>query len=286
MNPKTKFEGIATGVSLFTLSGLATLFHDSPKALGLAVAVALGIILRHIISLASGWIVRAFALLLVAAWLTPDCNAQALPNEPEPAPGYDWSNVAALQMSVPEYPGQERSPIIAAAVCVGVAAGIAGYIGVRILCAIINNREHVVTNNAACGECPQESPLPTSPVPTPAPSGANTVTVCVQCSEAPDRAPAGQPLPLRIEHSFDQATWTEVATGVAVGTEFTLPDTGYWRAVPLFLSLSNVDGVLTLHAPPGVLEFSSDLRSWESVGTFSTEHDLAAQAGFYRVRLN
>jgi len=228
---------------------------------------------------------RFLAVMALVGWLSPELPAQEAPSEK--LPGYVYTSSDSLAVSMPEYPGKDRSPIIAGAVCVGVGVGIIGYVAVKIICAMLNNHEMIVTNNAACGNCPLESPPPpTSPVPNPE-TGPQTVQVCMACSQAAEQAAAGQPLPLRIEHSYDEQHWETVATGVGVGSEFQLPDVGYWRAVPLFLSISSVEGATTVHAPPGVLEFSSDLREWSVVGIHTAENtDVPAQAGFYRVRLN
>src|SRR4030095_14799959 len=126
---------------------------------------------------------------------------------------------------------------------------VIGYIGAKVISACIKVKEFIVTNNAACGECPLESPIPTAPGPVvtgppPAPSD------CV-CDAPPAEE---QPLPVEIQHSFDGRSWTPVATGVGIGSEFIMPDTGYWRLVPLPLVIERLECQLICHAPPRLRE--------------------------------
>jgi hypothetical protein len=249
--------------------------HNDFRRVAILSGMIGGIVFQCII----GWTWRRIVMsaLAVALSIQPLSAQEA----PEPAPGYDWQFVTALRLSMPEQPGQEHMGLLGVGICAAGIVAVGGYIIVKVISACVNEYEYIVTNNAACGECPAKSPPPTSPVPTP--SGDPPTTGDCQCSAPPA---ADQPLPLRLEHSFDEHTWTEVATGIGIGSQVVLPDTGYWRMVPLFVSISSVEGVLTVHAPPGVLEYSADLRAWSVVGTHTSPTDLPAQAGFYRVRLN
>src|SRR4030095_3696599 len=100
--------------------------------------------------------------LLMFSLIAPDVSAQ---EPPEKFPAYQWDTVGALRVSMPVHPGQAGLGLLAGAVCVGVAAGVIGYIGAKVISACIKVKEFIVTNNAACGECPLESPIPTAPVP-------------------------------------------------------------------------------------------------------------------------
>lgn len=287
MTTEQKHHQVYTIVAVAVCAALAAwMLHTNHRyAAAAALGMILGILGERFVRAVSGITARIAALLLVLVWLTPDVGAQAIdPGPVQPLPGWNYDFTDSLRISMPPQPGQDRNPVIIGAICVGAAVGLLGYIGVKIISACVKIKEQIVTNNAACGECPLESPEPTSPVPAPPEPGSIPVTAQCSC-DAP--AAADQPLPLRIEHSFDTVHWQTVATGVGVNTELILPDTGYWRAVPMFLSISSVDGQLTVHAPPGVLEFSSDMRTWTQVAVNRAENtDLAAAPGFYRVRLN
>ena len=285
---KTKIESVLTGRAIPTLISIATLIvmctmavhrHDD-RALAIRMGIIGGVLLQCVI----GWVWRRMILsALVLALACQPLLAQEAPG-PEPAPGWNWQYEVALQSSIPNpnYPQDKLGPW-AVGICVVGIAVVGAVIINKVVSACLNAYEQYVTNNAACGACPQQSPLPSSPEPVPSPSSPVPGTDDCKCSAPPA---AGQPLPLRIEHSYDKDVWTPVVEGVGIGSEFVLPDTGYWRLVPLFLSIGLVDGVMTVHAPPGVLEFSPDLREWSVLGTYSAQHDIPAQSGFYRVRLN
>jgi hypothetical protein len=216
--------------------------------------------------------------VLMLSLAVPDVTAQ---EPPEKFPAYQWDTVGALHVSMPVHPDQAGLGVIGGAVCIGVAAGLIGYVAAKVISACLKVKEFIVTNNAACGECPQESPIPTEPVPlVTGPRAASSECAC-------DAPPAEeQPLPVQIEHSFDGRSWAPMVTGPGIGSEFMMPDTGYWRLVPLPLIIESIEGQLILHAPPGVLEHSDNLRDWTWVSTSRLASDIVAEPGFYRVRLN
>ena len=284
---KTKLQSVILSRAIPTLMAIVTLIimcvlaahRNNDRALAICMGMIGGVLLQCFL----GWMRKAVLGSLVLALACQPLLAQEAPG-PQPAPGWNWEYTVALQSSIPNpnYPQDKLGPW-AVGICVVGIAVVGAVIINKVVSACLNAYEQYVTNNAACGACPAHSPLPSSPEPVPSPSSPVPGTDDCKCSAPPA---VGQPLPLRIEHSYDKDVWTPVAEGVGIGSEFVLPDTGYWRLVPLFLSIGLVDGVMTVHAPPGVLEFSPDLREWVVVGIHPTPYDLPAQAGFYRVRLN
>jgi hypothetical protein len=265
MNKKDKFESVATLTLLLGLliPSFVLWWGEHPRTGALGFAVCLGVVLRNIIRMLSNmvWLGALLALL------TPDLPAQVAP-----VPGYDYAFTGGMELSMPVHP--EQPNVIIGAICVGGVVLVAGWIGIKIISACLKVKEMQVTNNAGCGQCPLESPTSPEPVPT----GLGPPVSC-----ACDAPPAeGQPLPLEIQHSYDGREWSTVASGIGIGSYFILPEEGYWRAVPMPLSITGK----VLHAPPGVLEYSADLSTWEAVAVHTQPTDLDAQPGFYRVRLN
>jgi hypothetical protein len=259
MNLKIKDKETEWMVAL--IAGIAS------SLLGLAVLVKLNPPVPFAEPIAK-WIMRLLGYTVVLALFVP----QPAESQSAPVPGYDYSFAGGLSVSSPVNPGQENGPLLVGAICVGAIVGVV-YAGIKIWSMCLDIQWRALTNNV------HELPLPTSPVPT----AANPGTTDCSCGAPP--AP-GQPLPLEIQHSYDGRDWDTVAAGVGIGSEFVLPATGYWRAVPMLLSMSRVDGALVLHAPPGVLEHSDDLRAWAVVAVNTQGTDMAALPGFYRVRLN
>lgn len=224
------------------------------------------------------------ATLVLALFAAPFKTAGAEPPTQE-LPGYAFNYTTSINLMLPDGgPPQDRIAIIPAAVCFGILVGAVGYVAVKIISACVKEHEFIVTNNAACAACPAESPIQTG-VPVPVVTGSGQTPDCNSCAAPPPAA--GQPLPVEIQHSFDRDHWVTVSHGISVGQELSLPDVGYWRAVPLSLRMERVEnGGLILHAPPGVLEHSTDLRNWDVVSVNTADTDLVADAGFYRVRVN
>lgn len=236
------------------------------------------------------WFQPAVALCLAGAMSAQSAELPGPTQYPGPTPptqvAYDYAGSVSVMLPDPNNPNNpEKMGVVVVGVCVGglVIAGV--YIGVRILSACMKNYEFYITNNAACGDCPARSPMEFGPSPVPPSQPAPpTVANCTACDGAGPAA--DQPLPIIVEHSFDQKTWTTISYGTAVGRELYMPATGFWRARALSLSLYKADGVAMVHCPPGVLEHSSDLQTWTEVSRSFTNTDRPAEAGFYRVRLN
>jgi len=197
--------------------------------------------------------------------------------EPNAVPAYAAVNYSC-SMDLPPLPGQERAGGLVIALCAAVAAEVVILAAVKVVSICLQGRMNNATNPANTPF--QAQAEPSSPVPVP--SQLPPTTSDCQCG---GYSPAPGPLPLKVQHSFDETNWTDVAQGVGIGSQFVLPTTGYWRLVQMPLSISVVDGVPTIHAPPGTLEFSTDLREWTPIGVNRSSTDTAAQAGFYRVRM-
>jgi hypothetical protein len=232
---------------------------------------------------------------------------------------YDY--VMSVQVSLPTDPQHpQEAGIIAGVICVGIFVAVIGWIGVKIIDAALNVHELHITNNAAQPNVPAESPLPlfdlrpvryvyshgpvgafTTPPPPPPTNGIPSLSNAPpsQCTELiilqtlggwtlgplePGFVPVA-PAPLLFEHSFDGTNWTVLSFGLTPGTTVAMPDSGFWRIRPMILSLELVDGVQTLHAPPGALEASRNLKDWELIAQMGHDHDVTAEPGtFYRVK--
>ena len=247
--------------------------------IGLWTSMALGALAESVFMvLAHGKRHALIVPILAAGLIYAPGYAQAQAVDPaQPIPVYHYDYGASVQVSLLDTQDPERMGIIGMGICVGVAAGLIGYVAVKVISACLKLHEMEVTNAAGVPfmhYAPSQVPDPSGPIPS---------TPC-DCGAA--QVPDGQPLPLLVEHSFDTNHWTTIARGTSIGSTFLLPDVGVWRITPLLLRVEAKDGVVTVHAPPGMLEHSQDLRTWLPVATHYSDTDLEGQPGFYRVRLN
>lgn len=275
MKLSVKYEIVGIGTVLICLAAKASLepYHRWELA-GFAVAMLTGLAISCLCRLIARLVVSALAVCLL---LQQPLQAQS---SDERLPAYAVSFTNGISITMPEDPHQEHLGIIAGGVCVVGGAALVGWLGYKLFNACMDAWEHQLTNNPAGGG--EQSP--TVPEPVPSPFVNDTIPGSqhgCQCTGA--APPAGQPLPLLIEHSSDGQQWTQVARGPSIGEPLWMPDTGFWRVTALPLVIDR-DG--TLHCPPGVLERSGDLRTWEVVAVNGADTDVAAEeGGFYRVRV-
>lgn len=308
MNNAQKFEKLATIISVIICTGVGG-YSDYPFNLG-CFCVALGLVLRHFISFLGARL--HLTALVVAALLTAPVQAQNYPGPYRDAPSYagePYDYAASVEIMLPDpNPQVAKVPLIPAAICVGVFVGIMGWLGVRILNAGIKNAEFIVTNNAAQpaiiintpfpDELPPDitqiysvNPLSVFPGVPGSTNGLPAVSTapsdCASTFEGSTMLPGESTLPLLLEHSFEATgPWVSIARGVKMGQTVTMPDTGFWRLRPVALRLEMTGAGVILHAPPGILEQSSDLQSWATVADNHVDVELPAEAGkFYRVRV-
>lgn len=213
------------------------------------------------------WKQSKVPLVAMALVLVPNARGQSI----EPLPAYAMSYQMSIGLTQ-DADGPQPIGIIPAAICIGIGVGIIGYVGVKIISACLKIHENGVTNN-------QNKATLSSPVPDPSgPPGT-----CA-CAASP---PAGQPLPVVVEHSYDDQHWSTVAHGPLTGQWLDLPDKGYWRIRPLPLRIEVLDGGVVLSVPPGVLEASRDLENWTVLVSSAIDfHWRAEPSTFYRVRMN
>ena len=310
---KHKFELIATLAAIATLAVLACL--SAPDVRLGCLGCALGIALRHFgIAMALRLVGPSVTALLVAAMVIAPVQAQNTVHRDAPTyvgEPYDYGASVLIMLPDPNnQPEVGKIPFIAGAICVGVFVGVVGWLGIKILRGVINVNEVIVTNNAAQPVILQKSPFPdelpdgathpysVSPLPVSVfpgapgsdilvPNGYDPVQPCPSTFEgATDILGDGHTVAMLMEHSFDSTNWVTVARGIASGQTVVMPDTGFWRLRPLALRLDVVNGQPTLHAPPGFLERSRDLRNWSTIADNSVDTDVPAEPGmFYRVRL-
>lgn len=158
-----------------------------------------------------------------------------------------------------------RNPVVVGVVCVVGAVVIVGWVGWRIW----DHWEDVQLNHA------------TNPAPRGAVIGGQTG--CDSHGYSP-LGSYGDPLPIEVDYSPDGEQWSSVASGVRAGMEYYMPSTGYARARLISLTIERTDSGAILHAPPGRLERSMDLVTWETVQVNYMAADIIAEAGmFYRV---
>jgi hypothetical protein len=172
---------------------------------------------------------------------------------------------------------------IPAVIVVGVGVGVVGWLGFKVVNKIMDLDEFIVTNNAA-----QPGPLVMNR--TFIDYVDHGFTAIPEFSIGPstwtNTEPAQAPSPIDIDYSDDGTNWVNMLHGVAVGDEWQMPDTGYWRAVVLPSRITFKDGAITVLAPPGVLEISQDLVHWQTHSVNWTDTELTASPGvFYRVKL-
>jgi len=313
---KQKFETVATAVAMIILivAGLAT---DPMMKFGLW-SCAVGFGLRHLlVGVACRYFVGGMTAFLAAAMITAPVQAQNTAYRDAPTyvgEPYDYGASVLVMLPDPSNPNGQHEvgkiPFIAGAICVGVFVGVVGWLGIRILRGVINVNEVIVTNNAAQPVILQKSPFPdelpdgathpysVSPLPVSVfpgapgsdifvPNGYDPAQPCPSTFEgATDLLGDGHTVAMLMEHSFDSTNWVTVARGITAGQTVVMPDTGFWRLRPLALRLEVTASGPILHAPPGILERSSDLRNWAVVSDNQADVELPAQAGtFYRVRL-
>lgn len=216
--------------------------------------------------------VTSFALLC-----TPSADAQ------EQLPGYAYDYEGSVSVSLPNPDGHvEKIGIIPVAACVAVVVIGGGYIAVKIISYCkrqVKKRDAAVSN--ALDEAQSPLLVPPSQIPVVTGPPPNT-SACQECSG--DVAPDGVPLPLLVQQSTDGETWSTVASGTSVGSTHVV-EPGFIRLVAMPLRVSMIDGQVSVHAPPGVLEFCTDLKDWQPIATNYSETDFIAEPGFYRVRL-
>lgn len=161
-------------------------------------------------------------------------------------------------------PDNPQPVIIPAAVCAGIGAGIAGWIGIKIWSACLDIQLRGLTNKIVDVTSP--------PVSTPNPTG--DVCPCQIQSW-------GEPLPILLEHSTDGHTWTSVYEGLITGEQTFVPNNGQWRISPMKI-VATRDSMIV---PPGTLETSVDLRTWSVLSVSYSGQTITPEPNhFYRIR--
>lgn len=221
-------------------------------------------------------------LSVLLAW--QPCEAQTAAT---PAVGTEFM----IHASMPDVPGQERNNLVAGICVVGIVAlGAYAVLKVVSACRKAQERRDAAMSNAAASPLPfqmtaeethaliGDPPVVTGPTPSGTDCGCD------------DPVPAGERLPIIVEHSTDMREWRTAGFNIAVGEEIALPSDGFWRISPMRLQIDRLaagTGAL-LTVPPGVLEWSDDLSTWLPIATNSmlATYQLVNAPGFYRVRNN
>lgn len=190
-----------------------------------------------------------------------------------------------IHVSMPPLPGEEHVGVIVGACLAGAGLALGGYVIIKIVSACLNRYEHAVTNENnnplpdpnklpfyATGEATNSHPTPTGPTP----SGGGDCGC--------DNPAAPGKIAVIVQHSTDLVTWADVTTAPTLGQEIALPASGFWRIVPLRLSIAIVGGQAIVTTPAGILERHAYMDTWEPVVTNSSPATVAVSLGLYRLR--
>lgn len=215
-------------------------------------------------------IILSLAIIQVGATEYP-YSPYSLPTEPETIPPFE-TDVSLQLITTNQDPDNPQPVIIPAAVCVGVGVGIIGWIGIKLWSACLDIQMRNATNKAIMEFAAAGAPI-TSPIPIP----TNPVTSGCSCPPQP----TAQPMPLLLEHSNDGKSWASISVGMTTGEQSFVPDTGTWRITPMRI-IATRDGIIV---PPGTLETSVDLRTWNVLSVSSSGQTITPEPNhFYRIR--